>query len=264
MPSLPKRDFHPLPIPGHPSSPPNLSLSNSSIWTYCGPLLPLTTPLPATYQTWQSRTLSAPLEPYLLPLLHVVHAFLAQHSKHHYWLTIRASRPTTEFDAPRWHTDDHFFDPARSADAVGLWKLCAALQGPGTMFAADGKGARAHVCSVVRCVACGATGEEVRAVVAKGLEGREVVHAGAHGEMVFFRGGGGGGGGHAEGRIGGDRVFVNVVPGTEEELRGLMARWGMEFPRSWSFGVPLMLDGDGEGEWDGRRGEETRVVEGVV
>jgi hypothetical protein len=32
------------------------------------------------------------------------------------------------------------------------------------------------------------------------------------------------------------RVFVNVVPGTEEQLRGLMSRWGMEFPRAWCVG----------------------------
>lgn len=32
------------------------------------------------------------------------------------------------------------------------------------------------------------------------------------------------------------RVFVNVVPGTEKQLRGLMSRWGMEFPRAWCVG----------------------------
>jgi hypothetical protein len=32
---------------------------------------------------------------------------------------------------------------------------------------------------------------------------------------------------------------VNIVPGTEFELRELMAKYGMEFPRSWSFGMPM-------------------------
>jgi hypothetical protein len=35
-----------------------------------------------------------------------------------------------------------------------------------------------------------------------------------------------------------NRVFVNVVPGSEEQLRKLIGRWGMEFPRSWCVGLP--------------------------
>lgn len=68
------------------------------------------------------------------------------------------------------------------------------------------------------------------------------------GEMVFFRLGGREGAVHSEPRIDCDRVFVNVVPGTEEELRGLMGRWGMEFPRSWSLGVPMVGERDEEKE----------------
>lgn len=120
-----------------------VKFANSSIWTYCGHLLPLTTRFqpptkpgsPAPSPPLSNRTSSPCSTP-------CTSSSLAEHNKHHYRLTIRASRPTPEFDAPRWHTDNYFFDPARSADTVGLWKLCATLKGPGTMFAVDGKGAR--------------------------------------------------------------------------------------------------------------------------
>ncbi|KAK4154112.1 hypothetical protein C8A00DRAFT_14751 [Chaetomidium leptoderma] len=269
MPSLPNRDFSFFPIPNTPANPPPLALSTSSIWTYCGPLLPLSDDdttddsnpdnLPPTFHAWSARTLSppsstSPLLPRLTPFLRAAHAFLRQHGMHHYWLSVRASQPTPEFDAPRWHTDDHFFDPARSDDARGRWKLCATLQGPGTMFAVDARGARnpAHACPMVRCAACGRTSEVVREEVAVGLRGEAVVQPG-NGEVAFFRVGGREGAVHSEPRIDGDRVFVNLVPGTEAELRHLMARWGMEFPRSWSFGVPMTLDAGGHGG-EGDRG----------
>lgn len=267
MHSLPHRDFQFLPIPNCPPDPPSLTVRTSSTWTYCGPLLPLpsspTSPstLPPTFHTWSAHTFasptsnnapspsSSPLLPHLLPLLHAIHAFLRARHVHHYWLTIRASLPTPEFDTPRWHTDDHFFAPAQSDAARGVWKLCATLLGPGTLFAAEGDRARKmlrrakerarteHVCTTVRCAACGRTADVVREEVAVGLGGREVVQPG-RGEMVFFRVGGREGAVHSEPRVGCERVFVNVVPGTEGELRGLMGRWGMEFPRSWSLGVP--------------------------
>ncbi|KAH6847619.1 hypothetical protein B0I37DRAFT_375484 [Chaetomium sp. MPI-CAGE-AT-0009] len=260
-PPLPNRDFHFIPIPDAPINPAPLTLSHTSTWTYCGPLLPLSNPpsaidLPPTFHTWCAHTLtptSPPLLPRLRPLLLAVHTFLRQHARHHYWLTVRASRPTPDFDIPRWHADDDFFEPARSDDARGRWKLCATLQGPGTLFAADGVRARRvlreakeragrgererpHVCPGVRCVACGRTSEVVREEVG----GRE-------------------GAVHSEPRIDCDRVFVNVVPGTEEELRGLMGRWGMEFPRSWSLGVPMVLGVDSECEDGG--GEESEAVD---
>ncbi|KAL1835903.1 hypothetical protein VTJ49DRAFT_5903 [Mycothermus thermophilus] len=292
MPSLPPQDFLFLPIPSAPPQPLNLTLKTSSSWTYCGPLLPLdsldasddaSAALPTTFHTWTSHTIAGPspsprLLTALLPLLRSAHTFLRQQNIHHYWLTIRASRPTDEFDTPRWHTDDNFFTAPRrpdedpnAEDVVGLWKLCATLQGQGTLFFAAGeKGRRAlreaklkarreqeakpHVCTTVRCKACGATSdkvrEEVAGVLAREQERVESGHGGKGGvvvqprageEMVFFRVGGREGAVHSEPRHDVDRVFVNIIPGGEDELRVLMRRWGMEFPRSWSLGVPVTM-----------------------
>jgi hypothetical protein len=45
----------------------------------------------------------------------------------------------------------------------------------------------------------------------------------------------------------GDRIFVNVVPGHEADLKCLMAKWGMEYPRAWCVGFPFQ--GVEEGNW---------------
>jgi hypothetical protein len=45
-----------------------------------------------------------------------------------------------------------------------------------------------------------------------------------------------------------DRIFVNVVPGSDEELKGLLAKWGLEWPRAWCFGVPGGAVGSDERE----------------
>lgn len=60
------------------------------------------------------------------------------------------------------------------------------------------------------------------------------------GECCFFKVGDGVGAVHSEPRMdGGERVFVNIVPGREEELREIMGKWGMEeWPRAWCLGVP--------------------------
>ncbi|KAL2119103.1 hypothetical protein VTJ04DRAFT_6063 [Mycothermus thermophilus] len=295
MSTLPPQDFLFLPIPSAPDKPLDLTLLTSSTWTYCGPLLPLddntsnndnvesppnpsSSLFPPSFHAWTAQTISGPqpsaqLLTHLLPLLRAAHAFLISQNMHHYWLTIRATKPTTDFDFPRWHTDDNFFIPPRQPDsdpdedgAEGLWKLCATLQGRGTLFFSDGKVARRalkeakaearkeqerkpHVCTTVRCAACGRTSEWVREEVAGRLarveeegKGRKalVVQPVVGKEMAFFRIGGKEGAVHSEPRHDGDRVFVNIIPGTEEELRGLTRRWGMEFPRSWSLGVPGM------------------------
>ncbi len=298
-PSLPKDDFHFFTPPESSTDPlPSLNLLASSTWTYCGPLLPLTSAtLPPTFHHWSAHTFSSPtttatdnnntppspLVPHLLPILSTINTFLLAHNIHNYWLTIRATLPTDAFNLPRWHTDDFFFSSPFSsatntstntkpntnqshADMLG-WKLCATLQGPGTFFAADGaharralkrarervmrqeKEAREHVCSAVGCAVCGRVGEAFRVEVTRRLAGKGVkVAQAARGQVVFLRVGEREGAVHSEPVIGCGRVFVNVVPGTEGELRGLMARWGMEFPRSWCLGVPVAWEGGGEGE----------------
>lgn len=74
----------------------------------------------------------------------------------------------------------------------------------------------------------------MREALARQLGRTPVARPGA-GQAVFLRVGQETGAVHSEPDLsqGGDRVFVNLVPGGEGELKGLMGRWGMEFPREW-------------------------------
>ncbi|KAF3914759.1 hypothetical protein ABW20_dc0100373 [Dactylellina cionopaga] len=234
---------------------------------------------PPSYHTWHQATIEGNnLITLLKPFLEFAHEFIKSAGLEHYWLTIRATLPTDDFNTPRWHTDDDFFDSSgggmRSGAAAttttiktGIskkskshrtqWKLASTLLGPGTLFATDGSKARAvqnavkiqvrndsleHTCASVICLGCANMAETVRQKLAERLKSANVVQS-RNGECCFFKVGAGEGAVHSEPPMGGgQRVFVNVVPGKEEELREVMVRWGMEeFPRAWCLGVPLGL-----------------------
>lgn len=93
--------------------------------------------------------------------------------------------------------------------------------------------------------------EEVRTELATAFGEYEIVQAG-QGECAFFRVGEKDGAVHSEPRSHGDRIFVNVVPGTEEDLRCLMGKWGMEYPRAWCVDLPFL----------GEEGVQVRNVSG--
>ena len=274
-----------------------ISLKTSSSWTYCGPLLSLDpNDLPPSFEAWTNATLTgSPIKP-LFSFLEFVHGFLTKNHISHYWITIRADKPSSEFDTPRWHTDDLFFSPQAHTSSRGSpitklasitrqkrshpepennnyqiqiktsspnppnWKLTTTLLGPGTLFIAPSSSSEArtlqrdikrsiraespaHLCASVRCQPCTSTAESVRVRLAEELKGYEVVQA-QPGECAFFRVGEKEGAVHSEPAASGDRIFVNVVPGVEADLRCLMAKWGMVFPRAWCVGLPFLMSRD--------------------
>lgn len=262
-------------------------LTNTSSWTYCGPLL-TSTNLPPSFHTWSCVTVSDPcaLSTRLLPLLSFLKAFLEKVGAHNYWLTIRATKPTHEYDMPRWHVDENFFNsplfmsepqqeslkrvhPGRvrpngreNEEKKRRWKLCTTLLGPPTLFLADNSSAlgilRAtknsekrkigeHTCTSIRCLGCSTYADTIRTSLATSLPSN-TTNSPVPNEVAFFRLGDEEGAVHSEPQCDEDRIFVNVVPGEEGELRDLMGRWGMEFPRAWSFGVPVGFNGFQERE----------------
>lgn len=311
--SLP--DFEILPYPAQSLNPHHdqaqappldqpLTLNTSSSWTYCGPLLTLDPDqLPSSFHTWATATVNGPLLTPLFSFLAFAHDFLLANDLSHYWLTIRASQSTNDFDIARWHTDDLFFSPrpknrhsirfpnigttytrhARKPSQINRkeeptdekintpgaqiqttsrnptnWKLTTTLLGPGTLFIAQGTSPKArtiqrntksavratnpdHICLSVRCVGCAVAAESVRTKLAAEFGRYEIVQA-CQGECVFFRVGEDEGAVHSEPVSHGDRIFVNLVPGAEGDLRRLMGKWGMEYPRAWCVGLPLQVD----------------------
>ncbi|KAI0485779.1 hypothetical protein F4859DRAFT_394961 [Xylaria cf. heliscus] len=239
----------------------DLRVTNSAFWSYCGPLLAESEDLPPNFHEWNSAALSGSLLTRLIPFLQFVNEVLREHGLDHYWLTIRATKATSEFDKPRWHTDDVFFSARggglraipREENTDGTldlqtdWKLCTTLLGPSTMFIPPEHQAEArktqrdtrkslatdHECTSIRCIACAATSDAVRERLATQLKPMGVVQA-TLGECAFFHIGQEKGAVHSEPRMsGGDRIFINVVPGRKDELKSLTTKWGMSFPRSW-------------------------------
>ncbi|KAJ5099861.1 hypothetical protein N7532_006862 [Penicillium argentinense] len=294
----------------------SLTLNATSSWTYCGPLLTLDQDhLPSSFHTWAEATVSGSLLTPLFSFLTFVHEFLETNNLAHYWLTVRATKGSNEYDIPRWHTDDLFFSPLAAAipphrrrslrspfrKSINIsrqihpthqkraskelasifdttaptqtptspaqiltpnptptnWKLTTTLLGPGTLFIPQKTSPAArdiqrstrlavrkanpdHICLSVRCVGCASAAESVRTRLAAELEPHGVVQA-QSGECVFFRVGEEKGAVHSEPRSHGDRIFVNVVPGDEGDLKCLMAKWGMEYPRAWCVGLPFQM-----------------------
>ena len=251
------------PTAGHASTP-HLAINHPSSWTYCGPLLqPDEATLPPSFHAWADLTFSSPstMISHLLPLLSWLQAFLIEAKVHDYWLTIRCTAPTHEYDKPRWHTDENFFVYDSEAPGLGFsptskqrcWKLCTTLLGPGTLFLKDNETALRvmretkknekekiglHACTSIRCIGCSTYTEIVRDSLVGSLQDMEV-ESPAVGEVAYFRVGGEEGAVHSEPRCDTDRIFINIIPGTEDDLRRLMQRFGMEYPRAWCFGMPV-------------------------
>lgn len=281
-----------------------ISLKASSSWSYCGPLLSIYPDLlPSSFHSWVNSTVSGSLNEPFVSFLKFVHAFLEANHISNYWITIRATQGTHEFDTPRWHTDDLFFSPLPSqhrrlslstfpttikrdrrtnsswrgahsrnfsstdhtpsssyAQVITThtnpptWKLSTTLLGPGTLFIGhetsplarqvqrDAKRAvressPGHICPSVRCLGCSAAAESVRRRLSDELGRCDITQA-QRGECAFFKIGEDEGAVHSEPMCHADRIFVNVVPGHEADLKNLMAKWGMEYPRAWSVGLP--------------------------
>lgn len=241
-----------------------LNVIRDSTWTYAGPIL---FSLPPSFHSWSKLAISNPplLLARLQPLLAFLHATLAESGVQCYWITIRATTPTKDFDMRRWHIDDVFFAPefshltspqyGRAKHNRNDWKLCATLLGPSTVFLRDNKSAlrilskakdearknHDHRCTGMRCLGCSTYSDALRADLSTLLSSHDEVVPPPH-AVAVFRTGHKSGAVHSEPRCHVDRVFVNVVPGTEEELKRVMEKWGMGWPRAWCWGGDVRSD----------------------
>jgi hypothetical protein len=105
-----------------------------------------------------------------------------------------------------------------------------------------------HACTTTHCPGCSATSTQIRTHLSTSFAHLRPVQA-AQGEIAIFRTGEKEGAIHSEPKHGEGRVFVGVVPGSEEGLRGLMGRWGMGFPRAWCLGIEGRGVGSDEFGW---------------
>ncbi|KAM5349284.1 hypothetical protein ACJ41O_005791 [Fusarium nematophilum] len=227
--------------------------------------------LPANFYEFADATFTGPVHARFLPFLSFINSLLLEKGLGHYLLTIRATTPTHEFDRPRWHTDELFFSDLTKGNLPGTrlglksqynqssnkasgtnWKICTTLLGPSTLFIplehqpsarkrqenARKAASTEHDCLSIRCVGCATAADSVRQELEDTLKPLGF-DAGELGYCAVFRVGRDAGAVHSEPSMsdGHDgRIFINVVPGTEGELRSLTEKWGMEFPRQWWVG----------------------------
>ncbi|KAH6880680.1 hypothetical protein B0T10DRAFT_495105 [Thelonectria olida] len=250
-----------------------LTVTRDAYWSYCGPLLDPSS-LPSNFSDFAASTFTRSLDVRFLPFLEFINAFIVSSGLSHYFLTIRATTPTHEYDRPRWHTDELFFSQSNDGKLPGTglglksqyertkkpsvrgtdWKICTSLLGPPTLFIplehqfsarqkqtlARKAASTEHDCLSIRCVGCASAAERVREELSINLKQFGAKTA-TFGECALFKVGRDRGAMHSEPCMSEHqqgRVFVNVIPGTKEELEVIMRRWGMEFPRQWWVAKP--------------------------
>lgn len=151
-------------------------------------------------------------------------------------------------------------DVSRENPQTTDWKIATTLLGPGTLFISPRTSSHArniqkaikasvraenegHTCLSVGCVGCAMASEKVREQLAEALKDHDIVQARV-GECTYLQTGEEEGAVHSEPESHGDRIFVNVIPGKETELMALTGKWGLEYPRAWCVGLPLMWEED--------------------
>ena len=132
------------------------------------------------------------------------------------WFTVRLTKPTDEFDIPRWHRDGNFFGATH--------KIAATIYGPGTLLISEREALEIVTDPKYMNVhPFGPEGLIMRAEIASRMSKFDPVQL-QPGEMVVFRVGNRNNSAvHSEPLMDTDRIFVSVLPGTEEQIRQLAA-----------------------------------------
>jgi hypothetical protein len=172
----------------------DIAVKRTAYWCHCGPLLDTSEVLPAKFHEFENEALTGSIQHLLIPFLTYINNLVIAKGFRHYFLTIRASTPTHEFDQPRWHTDELFFADTPKGILPGTrlglksasknnqqnngtdWKICTTLLGPSTLFIPSNHQSSArkrqeaarrgtsteHECISIRCVGCAAVADAVR------------------------------------------------------------------------------------------------------
>lgn len=127
------------------------------------------------------------------------------------WVCVRASIPNHDFDIPRWHSDGYYYAPYSGF----AFKFATILKGNSTLF---------HQLS-----------KDIRDVFDLHFDDREflsnlidvnTVESAKLGQGAFFIvGDRNRAAAHSEPKIDGERLFISVLPGNDDEINELYARW---------------------------------------
>lgn len=150
-------------------------------------------------------------------IMHLVDHLLAGLAAETGWITVRASKPTTAHDTPRWHCDGFYFPP----EAGRQLKLVVSLKGSGTLFnpATPEKRERYLALSEIPH-----TDPDRESKIAGGL-GMAGVEQAETGDVHMFLVGPRCGAIHSEPPIHEQRIFMSLVPGSPAQIESLRLKW---------------------------------------
>jgi hypothetical protein len=149
------------------------------------------------------------------------------------FLTIRITTPNDAFDIPRWHQDGSYWTIKENEEP---YKIGTVLVGPPTLFLdsednSDLADEYQKSFDMFRADREKWPEERQRTFLAKRFEGKRVLQAG-EGQVAKWLVGTKNAPIHSEPPMKAGRVFLSLLPGTEDQIRELCKRWKREFAES--------------------------------
>lgn len=167
-------------------------------------------------------------------IIKIIKRVLSGYNMKHFWIDIRASPPNNAFDIPRWHKDGSYFNPNEQLTS----KYITVLKGPGTLLIKGTKRVNTiynehnqknkneihtnttiedqiKICEKYRPILAKALSEE-KIIQLKNNQG-VVLYAGIPADKCAI---------HSEPKIDNYRLFISILPGSEENITRLQKKWG--------------------------------------
>jgi hypothetical protein len=136
------------------------------------------------------------------------------------WIAVRASKPTTEVNQPRWHKDGYYYPPE------GLqYKFAITLEGNGTLFCDLTEEQHTRFNEIYADTSLNQN--EIRSKLAEFIEPLPIIAAKPFDGAIFIVGDPNTAAVHSEPtKIETDRrIFVSIVPGSKENITYLYNMW---------------------------------------
>jgi asparagine N-glycosylation enzyme membrane subunit Stt3 len=149
------------------------------------------------------------------------------------WLTIRISKPTTIYDIPRWHMDGTFFIDSETIEA----KFIIILKGPGTLFIKNNNSKKINNIYNNNLKQKFEEFNKLNILYNEEIENKYKIKLAnkykscKHHQLktregfIFLNNKNNNGLLHSEPKKDENRIFISILPGSEEDIKNLKKRW---------------------------------------
>lgn len=143
------------------------------------------------------------------------------YQKESYWLTIRVTKPTNDWDLPRWHCDGNYF--LKTGERKIVSKFATALQGSGTLLLKTSNDAQRKkfidISEAAYQVNLDYISEQHREYINNNILG-DIIKITNYQSVIFISGPREICGIHSEPEMHTSRMFISIVPGSKKEIEG--------------------------------------------